>query len=239
VAEPVLIRLSPSSSRRRWTRRLTNRLARLLGPFLFRCLARTWRVRFLNRDLREDLHAKGTPPVIGFWHQQIPAGIGTHRGYPVRVLVSLNRDGEMIADIARRLGFETIRGSSSRGASEAVREMLRLAKGPEAIAFTPDGPRGPLHSVAPGVVFLAAASRRPLLAIGFAASRFWQAKSWDKMVIPKPFAKVVVAYDCALGVPERAAAREGHEQDAVRAGLKESLDRAETMARQALEGTSA
>lgn len=210
-------------------------MARVLGPTLFRLLAKTWRVRFLNQDLRDGLHEKGTPPVIGFWHQQIPAGIGTHRGYPVQVLVSLNRDGEMIADIARRLGFQTIRGSSSRGASEAVREMLTVAKGPDAIAFTPDGPRGPLHSVAPGVVFLAAASRRPLLAIGFAASRSWQAGSWDKMVIPKPFAKVVVAYDCALGIPDRAAAKEGDVQDQVRAALKESLDRAEAMAQQALQ----
>lgn len=234
MAAPVLNRLSPSSSRRRWTRRLSNRLARVLGPMLFRLLAKTWRVQFLNKEIRDDLHAAGTPPVIGFWHQQIPAGIGSHRGYPVRVLVSLNRDGEMIADIAKRLGFDTIRGSSSRGASEAVREMLQIAKGPEAIAFTPDGPRGPLHSVAPGVIFLAAASRRPLLAIGFAASRSWQAKSWDKMIIPKPFAKVVVAYDCALGVPERAAAREGAAQDAMREGLKASLDHAEDLARQAL-----
>ncbi|MGB0951928.1 MAG: lysophospholipid acyltransferase family protein [Planctomycetota bacterium] len=227
--------MSRSSSRRRWTRRLSNYLARVLGPTLFRCLAKTWRVRFLNPELRDALHEAGTPPVIGFWHQQIPAGIGSHRGYPVRVLVSLNRDGEMIADIARRLGFDTIRGSSSRGASEAVREMLKVAKGPEAIAFTPDGPRGPLHSVAPGVVFLAAASRRPLMAIGFAASRYWQAGSWDKMVIPKPFAKVIVAYDCALGIPDRAAAKEGDSQEQVRVGLKESLDRAEAMAQKALQ----
>lgn len=231
--------MSRSSSRRRWSRRLSNHLARVLGPSLFRLLAKTWRVQFLNPELRDTLHEAGTPPVIGFWHQQIPAGIGTHRGYPVRVLVSLNRDGEMIADIARRLGFATIRGSSSRGASEAVREMLKIAKGREAIAFTPDGPRGPLHSVAPGVVFLAAASGRPLMAIGFAASRSWRAGSWDKMVIPKPFAKVIVAYDCALGVPDRTASREGPAQDAVRVGLKESLDRAEAMAQEALKERNA
>ena len=112
--------------------------------------------------------------------------------------------------------------------------MLQLAKGSEALGFTPDGPRGPLHSVAPGVVFVAAASRRPLLAAGFAVSRAWRARSWDRMVIPKPFARIVVAYDDSIGVPEAAAAREGAIQDAVCERLKQSLDHAEALAQEAL-----
>ncbi|MHC4824157.1 MAG: lysophospholipid acyltransferase family protein [Planctomycetota bacterium] len=220
--------------RRRWTRRFSNRLALLLGPMLFRLLSMTWRVKILNLATRDDLHKAGSPPVISFWHQQIPAALGSHRGYPVRVMVSLNRDGAMIANLAKRLGFKSVRGSSSKGAGKALREMAELAKGPEALGFTPDGPRGPLHSIAPGVIYMAALSSRPLLTVGFAASRAWRAGSWDRMVIPKPFARIVVFYDDALGVPDPAAAKEGPEQEAMCRRLKERMDHAESVAQAAL-----
>lgn len=224
----------PKSRRRRWTRRFTNRLAVLLGPVLFRMLAFTWRVKILNQELLSQHHAEDQAPVLAFWHQQIPAAIGSHRGYPVRVMISRNRDGQMIADLAERLGYKTIRGSSSRGALQALREMLKAAKGTEALGFTPDGPRGPLHSVAPGVVFVAAVSGRALMTVGFAASRAWRAKSWDRMVIPKPFARIVIAYDATLGVLDPAASREGAEQSAALKGVKLSLDLAEEKAKEAL-----
>jgi hypothetical protein len=140
----------------------------------------------------------------------------------------------MIAEFATRLGYKTIRGSSSRGGSEALREMVEAARGPEAIAITPDGPRGPLHSVAPGVVIVAATSKRALITVGFAASSAWRAKSWDRMVVPKPFARLVIAYDASLGVLDPAAASEGAEQDEALKGVKESLNLAEEKAKEAL-----
>lgn len=199
-----------------------------------RLLASTWRVKILNQELLSLHHTEGSAPILAFWHQQIPAAIGSHRGYPVRVMVSKNRDGQMIADLAARLGYKTIRGSSSRGALQALREMLKVAEGSEALGFTPDGPRGPLHSVAPGVVFVAAVSGRVLMTVGFAASRAWHAKSWDRMVIPKPFARIVIAYDATLGVLDTAASREGAEQSAALNGVKLSLDLAEEKAKEAL-----
>lgn len=234
MAASALSSASKPRRRRRWTRRLSNRLALLFGPVLFRLLSKTWRVEILNLPTRDALHKPDSAPVFSFWHQQIPAALGSHRGYPVRVMVSLNRDGAMIANLSRRLGFQSVRGSSSRGASAALREMLELAKGPEALGFTPDGPRGPLHSIAPGVIFMAAASGRPILAVGFAASRAWRAGSWDRMVIPKPFARITVFYDDALGVPDSAAAQEGPEQEAACRHLKERMDYAESVAQEAL-----
>lgn len=206
----------------------------MLGPILFRLLAFTWRVKIVNQDLLDQHHTEESAPVFAFWHQQIPAAIGSHRGYPVRVMVSKNRDGQMIADLAARLGYKTIRGSSSRGASQALREMLEVAKGSEALGFTPDGPRGPLHSVAPGVVYVAAMSGRVLMTAGFAASRAWHAKSWDRMMIPKPFSRLVIAYDASLGILDPAASREGAEQTEALEGVKESLYRAEEKAKEAL-----
>lgn len=222
------------SRRRRWTRRFTNQLAVLLGPGWVRLLASSWRVKVVNQELLDQHYAGGKAPVLAFWHQHIPGGIGTHRGYPIRVLVSQNRDGQMIAEFATRLGYKTIRGSSSRGGSEALREMVEAARGPEAIAITPDGPRGPLHSVAPGVVIVAATSKRALITVGFAASSAWRAKSWDRMVVPKPFARLVIAYDASLGVLDPAAASEGAEQDEALKGVKESLNLAEEKAKEAL-----
>ena len=103
--------------------------------------------------------------------------------------------------------------------------MLRGAKDPSGYALTPDGPRGPAYSVAPGVFFLAATVRRPILAIGLAASSYWQAGSWDKMILPKPFATVVLSYVEPLEV-QRAAIKDEALLEAESARLRDAMDRA-------------
>lgn len=222
------------SAWRKFRRRAGAAVGRALGPLLVKLLAKTWRVRFLGAEIRDARDAQGRLAVFAFWHQNILAAVGTHFGYPVQVLVSLHRDGETIAQLADRLGYATVRGSTHGGGSSALREMIRVAAAhPDAFAFTPDGPRGPARSIAPGVIHLAAAVQRPLVASGFAASRFWQARSWDRMLLPKPFARIVVAYGAACRPPE-SAARQGPEHDAARAALAAAMDAAEARAHAAL-----
>ncbi len=236
---PEAERRSPAPQRKRgamrtFRRRAGTALGRALGPCCVRALASTWRVRIVGAELRDAHDAAGRLGVFAFWHQNILAAIGTHFRFPVRVLVSLHRDGETIARLAERLGFCTVRGSTHGGAAAALREMARAADAsPDAFAFTPDGPRGPARSIAPGVIFLAAAGRRPLIASGFACARFWQARSWDRMLIPKPFAKVVVAFE-KLDILGEEAARQGPELEAARTRLARAMDVAEARARAAL-----
>jgi lysophospholipid acyltransferase (LPLAT)-like uncharacterized protein len=214
---------------------VSSSLLRAIGPSLVRVLAWSWKTRFVNRDQIESHHGGGSGPVVAFWHQQIPAAIGSHFGYPACVLISQHRDGEMIAHISKRLGFHTMRGSSSQGGAQVVREMLEGNFGEDALCFTPDGPRGPCFSVAPGMVFIAAKSHRPVVLTGFAASKFWQAKSWDRMVIPKPFARIVITYSDHLGVPDEAAGEEGEAQERFRETVRVGMDQCEQQAQEELK----
>ncbi|MCP4091961.1 MAG: lysophospholipid acyltransferase family protein [Planctomycetes bacterium] len=220
---------------RRWKKRSSNYLTRAVGPGLFRMLAWSWKIRYVNRAEVEARGSKEFGPVISFWHQHIPAGIGAHIGYPARVVVSLHRDGEMISHIATRLGYKTVRGSTSKGGSKVVREILDGSFGLDALCFTPDGPRGPCYSVAPGVAFIAAQTRRKVVLTGFAASNYWQAKSWDRMIIPKPFSKVVVTYSDDLGVPSEEVSNAGPEQEQFRKDLRAGMDECEARAKQEIQ----
>ncbi|MBC8328083.1 MAG: lysophospholipid acyltransferase family protein, partial [Planctomycetes bacterium] len=198
------MKAKPRPLRKRILRRSGMVFASTVGPWLLRVLARTWRVRRIGAA---DTVDSRRPLTYGLWHESIPAGAALHRRRDLTVMISSHHDGELITRIVESLGFRTVRGSSTRGGSRALRQMLKAAKDAEGLVVTPDGPRGPAHSIASGVLFVAAATGRPLVATGFAASRAWRAGSWDRMIIPKPFSKVVVGYAGDLEVP-RAAIRD-------------------------------
>lgn len=216
-------------------RRIASALAGALGPGLVRLLAWTWRVRWVGQENWDRATRAGKLPVFALWHQHIPAGAALHRHRNLTVLISRHHDGEVIARVVERLGYRTARGSSFDGGAAALRELLAAARTDQGLVVTPDGPRGPAHSVAPGVLYLAGAGARPLVAVGFAASAAWRARSWDRMVIPRPFARVVVAYEPGLEVP-RADVRDPRGLESWRARLRESMARAEAAAERALDG---
>lgn len=212
---------------KRTRRRLAAGLAGALGPWLLRALAATWRVRRVRPE------ALSGACVFALWHENIPAGAALHGHVPISVLISRHHDGELITRIVRRLGYRVARGSTYDGSVQALRDMLREARDHRSLVVTPDGPRGPRRSVAPGVLYLAAATGRPLLASGFAASRSWRARSWDRMMIPKPFARVVVAYGPALALA-RAELDDAGALARRRAELGAAMDAAQRAAEEAL-----
>jgi lysophospholipid acyltransferase (LPLAT)-like uncharacterized protein len=110
----------------------------------------------------------------------------------VAVVISEHRDGEIVAQIAESLGYRTVRGSSSRGASRALLGLTRAIEEGHDGAITPDGPRGPAHVFAPGGAIAAYRTGIPIVPIRASASRAWRLKSWDRFLIPKPFATVTV-----------------------------------------------
>ncbi len=185
-------------------RRFLNRVAAALGPVLFRSLAATWRKKRFGTEHLEARGDKDQHPVIATWHESIPTGTVLHKKRGYVALVSLHRDGQMIAKIMERLGFRTVRGSSSQGGTKALREMLKVGRESVTLVITPDGPRGPAHSIAPGTLFLAASLGRPILAFGFAGSNIWRAGSWDRMILPKPFSKVCIGFSEPMFVPREA-----------------------------------
>jgi lysophospholipid acyltransferase (LPLAT)-like uncharacterized protein len=165
-----------------------------LGTLLIRALASTWRLRITNDDYYRPLRARQQPFIFAFWHGHMLPLLWIHRNEGVPIVISSHRDGEIIAQIAERLGYRSIRGSSSRNAARALIGMVRELEGGAEVAVTPDGPRGPARKFASGALVAAQRSGAPIMGIGVAASRAWRLKSWDRFMIPKPFSIVRVVY---------------------------------------------
>ncbi len=128
------------------------------------------------------------------------------------VLISEHRDGELVARAAQSLGYGLIRGSSTHGAERALISLVRELQSGHEVAITPDGPRGPSRTFAPGALIAAQRSDTFILPVAASADRAWRLRSWDRFMIPKPFAHVTVAYGTptkVLATTSRSAAKEG------------------------------
>jgi lysophospholipid acyltransferase (LPLAT)-like uncharacterized protein len=157
-------------------------------------LLRAWRltVRLEARN-RQVLMP---PYVLALWHGRLIGSLMDNFDTGAVAMVSRSNDGALAAGVAEQLGIVAARGSSSRGGREALSEMEDLVRGSAVLfgALTVDGPRGPWRQVKAGIVTLARRLQVPLVPITSSCRRAWVLRSWDRMVLPKPFSKVVVAY---------------------------------------------
>lgn len=170
-----------------------------LGAALVLGLGRTWRF-----DVDDPFHSApgaGRAAIFAIWHARLLPSIFRHRGAGAVALVSRSRDGALISGVIERLGFATVRGSSSRGGDEALRLMLASARGTAELAVTPDGPRGPAEIVKPGLPWLASRSGVPVVPVAVGARSAWRMRSWDRFLVPRPFARVRIAYGAPIEVP--------------------------------------
>jgi lysophospholipid acyltransferase (LPLAT)-like uncharacterized protein len=159
-----------------------------LGAQLVRAWMRTISYEYRPLGPNFDPGHKGMSGryIYAFWHENM-LGLISHYGQPnIHVLVSRHADGQLIAELARHLGFAIVRGSTTRGGVEAVRQMLRLSQAAH-LVVTPDGPRGPRRRVQPGLIYLAARTGLPIVPIGIGFRRPWRMKSWDRFAVPRLF----------------------------------------------------
>ena len=197
---------------------------------LVAALCRTYRWRIEGAEHYDAVVRSGRQPILALWHGRILPGLHYFRNRGVVVITSQNFDGEWIARILHKFGFGTARGSTSRGGARALVQLRQdLAAGRPA-AFTVDGPRGPAHVVQPGVVFLAGATGHPILPYHIEADRYWTAKSWDRTLIPKPFATVALV----IGAPIEVTETRDHAIERGRAEVAAALERLEQEARRFL-----
>lgn len=189
--------------RLRWTVRV--------GVALIRSLASTWRLRVINDGGLRACRERGQPVILALWHGQMLVPLWQHRGEAVAILISEHRDGEIIARIAEALELRTVRGSTSRGAARALVGLTRTLRDGHDIAITPDGPRGPAESFAPGALVAAERAGAPIVGIGVHAASAWRLGSWDRFLIPRPFTRVTIAYSdptfVTAATPREAAAQ--------------------------------
>lgn len=142
--------------------------------------------------------------IYAFWHSH-QLSIAWHcRRTRAAILVSRSADGEYIARIAASLGYRPVRGSSSRGGTAGLKKLLEFVRQARAVAVTPDGPRGPRHSIKPGLLMLAMRSGYPITPVALGHSRFWELPSWDGFRIPKPFSRGYYCWGEPMHVPSDA-----------------------------------
>jgi len=105
----------------------------------------------------------------------------------VSAMISEHKDGEAITRTVEYLGIHSVRGSSSRGGAKALISAIKEIKNGDDIAITPDGPRGPRHSIADGIVAISKKTNAKILIFNIKCTKYWQFNSWDKFIVPKPF----------------------------------------------------
>ena len=190
-----------------------------------------WLIRVIGATLRFEIKgwenfSETEPQIYCFWHNRIPIATYFWRQRGIIVMSSRSFDSEYIARFIQRFGYGAARGSSTRGGKAALIQMIRAVRGGKSAAFTVDGPRGPLYEAKPGAVLLAAKSNAALLPFSISLDRYWQLPSWDKIQIPKPFARVVVVIGAQIKVEDVPATHDAKHQELQQAleNLRETSD---------------
>ncbi|NOT08612.1 MAG: lysophospholipid acyltransferase family protein, partial [Gemmatimonadales bacterium] len=166
---------------------------RLAGAWLS-LLARSWRVTAVNEERWRTLVAEGRPHVFLLWHDALLPLLWRHRGHGITIVVSEAQDGRYLAAYARKIGYAEAKGSSTRGGVRALVRAVKALRDGGAVAFTPDGPRGPRREFKGGVLHAAQKGGAMVLPLHAGADRAWRLNSWDRFLVPKPFARVRIAY---------------------------------------------
>ena len=176
----------------------------VLGFWLYRLWARTLRLQVEDPN---DVVAcvRNRPVIFAIWHNRLlmlPRVFDPC--FPTRQsfgLISASGDGDLIAIFIERSGYGTIRGSSSRKGVIALRQLVETLAAGGNVLVTPDGPRGPVYQASQGVVFLAQKSGAPVVPIHMEYSSCWRLKSWDRFVVPRPFATLRAIFGAPIQVP--------------------------------------
>ena len=184
-------------------KRLFFRASEYLIFILIWCIFLTCRVKFTTAKLPEK------PCVVVFWHGRLAMMSFAYRRWWLRdfgskrrakVIISDHKDGEIITRVISHFGIGAIRGSSFKGGARALMGAIKEIKSGTDVIITPDGPRGPLHSVADGAVILAQRLNLDIYALNYEASSFWKFRSWDEMVLPKPFSRINYSLSAPLNL---------------------------------------
>ena len=155
-------------------------------------------MRFYWYTSKKNFHITGEitqeQSIVVCWHGELLMSPQAYRYFHKKQLasgiISRHFDGEMIARILMYFSIVPLRGSSSRGAKQVLLEAFRALKKGDDLLVTPDGPRGPRHTISDGAIALAHKAKAPVLTVNYVPTSYWQLGSWDKFVIPKPFSTV-------------------------------------------------
>lgn len=219
AAAPALPPIDPQRFTLR--QRIVLRVIIFLGHSIIRLIGPTLRISvFYEEGAQQTLDQR--PLIASFWHSCMIPATYIFRNMGIRVMSSDSYDGQYMGRIIHKFGFVAVKGSSSRNAVRALLGLRRALEEGWTVAFTLDGPRGPRRKVKPGPVALARSSGLAMTMFHAAVDKAWVLNSWDRLMIPKPFSRVLVYFGKLIPVPKSAT-----DQDLERyAGeLQASMDR--------------
>ena len=205
-----------------WKQRIALWLITWSVYLIVRAIGPTLRFAVSREQGAPELTDQG-PFVYSFWHSCMLPAMYFYRDLKVRVMSSDSFDGEYTGRIIRKFGFVKVRGSSSRGAVRGLIGMKRELDRGWTAAFTIDGPRGPKYVVKPGPVVLSKITGAPMMAFHIALDRPWTLKTWDSLMIPRPFSKAFLRVSAMMPVPSSV---NEEEMERWQAELQSALDRA-------------
>jgi lysophospholipid acyltransferase (LPLAT)-like uncharacterized protein len=209
------------------------RLVPYLAAQALKLLGCTLRIQWEGDAAVRELVAQDKRIILTFWHRRL---VMMTRSYPFQrtnangeprglaILSSDSKDGERSAATWRWFGVDAVRGTAAGDGAKALVRMIRAVKDDWDFAITPDGPRGPVGILKPGVIALARKTGAWIVPVCVAYSRAWRLKSWDTMLVPKPFSRLVVRY----GIPFQVVA--GSDERALGQQLEEGLNEMERWA---------
>ena len=184
---------------------LTTKVIERLGPLVMRLWIGSLRIRAFFEDPLADPASPDRRQsfIYPIWHETLLVPTYFYRKDRGHVLVSNSRDGEYITRIIQRLGWQVIRGSSSRGGATAVRHLLETAEQTDRffLAVTADGPRGPRRQLKKGVLYLASRTGMGIAPSFAACDRPWRARSWDRFMLPRPFSRARICVAAPIYLP--------------------------------------
>lgn len=158
-------------------------------------------IRVIYLTNKKNFHIEGEvlkePFLLAFWHGEslfAPFAFKKTFGLPVKSIISDHKDGEIMRKTVEFFGIGSVRGSSRKGGAKALIGAIKSFKEGSCIAITPDGPKGPLHSIASGIVMLSQKLDANIIVFTCCPQNYWQLKSWDKYKIPKPFSQIDFYY---------------------------------------------
>ncbi len=195
---------TPAGRKRRWRARLLI-LVVLVAPYLISAalwiLSKLVRIRFVDADLLFGRWARHEQVIVAFWHDRVVMMPIAYRGHKLCIMNSQHRDGEIATRALARWGIRSVRGSATRGGAAGFMQLVNAFRDGYDLAVVPDGPRGPRHVVKPGIIHLARATGAPIVPVTYAATRRRHLRSWDRLLIPLPFARVLYVAGEPLEVP--------------------------------------
>ena len=162
------------------------------------------RVRVIGEEIALGCLTDYGKIIVAVWHQRFLLAltyVTKFKDFKPIVMASQSRDGELTAWLAKRLGLVAVRGSSTRGGTEALAAILKALKTNPAVIHTVDGPTGPKGVVKPGIISMARVSGAVIVPVIISVDRAWVVGSWDRFLIPKPFSKVTIEWGPPLAVP--------------------------------------